>query len=497
MRFIGYIRVSRVAGREGETFISPTVQRERIEQYLASQNHTLVDWAEDLDQPGSKYERPAFQRALEAVEAGEADGIAVAAIDRFARSVPDAAIALRRLEQAGGALISVRDTLDTTTSVGRFARTMMLALAELELDRTRENWRTAREHAIGRGVHISHVPIFGYRRREDGGLEPDPATAKTVRELFRRRAAGEEWRSLARWLDDACPRANGVWIAPSIRSLVRSRTYLGEARSGDLTNPNAHPALVPRAVWEAAQENRPPSNRRGEGKPALLAGLVRCASCQYVMPRSAARPLGAARYQCHGKSATGKCPEPSKISERLTDAYVERIFLEELERTPVAAEGVASTTSLDACIARLEQAEAELAAYRDATILTAIGKSAYVAGLQKRAADVEAARVEVAREQAGRERTVGKIGRRALIDAWPSLTASERREHLAAAIDAVFVRRGDPRSRGKNVDVTPRIHIAWRGEAPLASLPGRGRRVVAGPLVFPDESPDDVRVRAA
>ncbi len=49
MRFIGYIRVSRVAGREGDTFISPTVQRERIEAYMASQGHTLVDVLEELD----------------------------------------------------------------------------------------------------------------------------------------------------------------------------------------------------------------------------------------------------------------------------------------------------------------------------------------------------------------------------------------------------------------------------------------------------------------
>jgi DNA invertase Pin-like site-specific DNA recombinase len=496
MRFIGYVRVSRVAGREGDSFISPTVQREKIEQYLASQNHTLVDWAEDLDQPGSKYERPAFQRALEAVEAGEADGIAVAAIDRFARSVPDAAVALRRLEQAGGALISVRDTLDTTTSVGRFARTMMLALAELELDRTRENWRTAREHAIGRGVHISHVPIFGYRRREDGGLKPDPETAKIVRELFRRRAAGEEWRSLARWLDEASPRAEGVWIAPTIRSLIRSRTYLGVARSGDIENLEAHEPLVSRAVWEAAQENRPPSNRRGDSEPALLAGLVRCASCQYVMPRSAPRPGGAPRYQCHGKHATGRCPEPSKISEKLTDAYVEKVFLEALAQEQIEAEGVATTSALDAATARLEHVESELAAYRDATVIATIGKAAYVAGLQTRAGEVESARADVVCEQAKHERG-GALGRRALLEAWPNFTPSQRREHLAAAIDAVFVRRGDPTSRGRNVDVSPRLHIAWRGEAPLASLPGRGRRVVPGPFSFPDKSPDDARILAA
>jgi DNA invertase Pin-like site-specific DNA recombinase len=497
LRFIGYVRVSRVAGREGDSFISPIVQREKIEQYLASQGHTLIDWAEDLDQPGSRYERPAFQRALEAVEAGDADGIAVAAIDRFARSVPDAAVALRRLEQAGGALISVRDTLDTTTSVGRFARTMMLALAELELDRTRENWRVAREHAVARGVHISRTPIFGYQRRHDGGLEPDPATAKIIRELFRRRAAGEEWRSLARWLDEASPRENGgAWLAPTIRSIVRSRTYLGVARSGDIENSEAHKPLVPRSLWEAAQENRPPSNQRGDAEPALLAGLVRCAACRHVMPRSAARPLGAARYSCHGTHANGRCPTPSKISETLTDAYVERVFLEELARTPIEAEGTADASALEDAITRLEHAEAELAAYRDATVIASIGKVAYVGGLQKRAADVDAARADVAREQTKHERG-GEVGRRALLDAWPALTKSQRREHIVAAIDAVFVRRGDPASRGKNVDVGPRLHIAWRGEAPLSSLPGRGRRVSNEPFLFPDQSPDDVRMRAA
>lgn len=496
MRFIGYIRVSRVAGREGDTFISPTVQRERIEAYMASQGHTLVDVLEELDQPGSKYERPKFQRAIEAVEAGEADGVAVAALDRFARSVSDAAVALRRLEAAGGALVSVRDSLDTTTSVGRFARTMMLALAELELDRTRENWRTAREHAIGRGVHISHVPIFGYQRRDDGGLEPNPSTAKIVRELFRRRAAGEEWRSLARWLDEASPREDGIWIAPSIRSLVRSRTYLGEAHSGDLMNPDAHPPLVSRALWEAAQESRPSANRRGEGEPALLAGLIRCASCRYAMSRGAPRSLGASRYACHGKHATGRCSEPSKISERLADEYVERIFLEQLARTPIEAEGTVSTTELDAAVAHLEHIEAELAAYRDGIVIASIGKTVYAAGLQKRAADVEASRAELAREQSKHERG-GSLGRRALLDAWPKLTSGERREHLAAAIDAVFVRRGDPASRGKNVDVSPRLYIAWRGEAPLAALPGRGRRIAPERFLFPDEPPDDVRMRAA
>jgi DNA invertase Pin-like site-specific DNA recombinase len=51
--------------------------------------------------PGLEVRSTALPEALERVEAGEADGIIVAALDRFARSVPDAAVALRRLEDAG------------------------------------------------------------------------------------------------------------------------------------------------------------------------------------------------------------------------------------------------------------------------------------------------------------------------------------------------------------------------------------------------------------
>jgi hypothetical protein len=35
MRLDGYVRVSRVGGREGESFISPEVQRDRIAAYAA------------------------------------------------------------------------------------------------------------------------------------------------------------------------------------------------------------------------------------------------------------------------------------------------------------------------------------------------------------------------------------------------------------------------------------------------------------------------------
>jgi DNA invertase Pin-like site-specific DNA recombinase len=122
MRLDGYIRVSRIAGRSGDSFISPKVQRERIEGIAAAGGHTIVEWHEELDKTAkTKAHRPLFEKALSRIEDGESDGLVVAKLDRFSRSVSDAAVALQRIEDAGGAFISAEDSLDTSTPMGRFA----------------------------------------------------------------------------------------------------------------------------------------------------------------------------------------------------------------------------------------------------------------------------------------------------------------------------------------------------------------------------------------
>src|SRR5215210_1288508 len=184
MKLIGYIRVSRVAGREGDSFISPDVQLETIKRHAKGAGHQLADVLKDLDQPGSRDDRPEFQRALAAVERGEAEGIIVAKLDRFARSVAGASRALERLEAVGGTLVAVDLGLDTSTPGGRLMRSVLTALAEFELDRIRESWAHARDRAIARGVHISKIPPVGYVRGDDGRLQLDPVAAPIIREVF-------------------------------------------------------------------------------------------------------------------------------------------------------------------------------------------------------------------------------------------------------------------------------------------------------------------------
>jgi len=89
LKLDGYIRVSRVGGRQGEGYISPKVQREAIEKYAAELDGEIVAWHQDEDYSGGNTDRPDFQAALERLRDGASDGIVVMAIDRFARSVAD------------------------------------------------------------------------------------------------------------------------------------------------------------------------------------------------------------------------------------------------------------------------------------------------------------------------------------------------------------------------------------------------------------------------
>src|SRR4051794_34364188 len=101
----GYVRVSKVRGRQGDAFASPDLQRGKIEGWCALQGHTLATVHHELDQSGARADRPKLLEALSRVEAGQSGGIVVARLDRFGRSLLDGLTAIERIERAGGRFV--------------------------------------------------------------------------------------------------------------------------------------------------------------------------------------------------------------------------------------------------------------------------------------------------------------------------------------------------------------------------------------------------------
>ena len=467
MRLSGYIRVSRIAGRTGDSFISPKVQRERIEAVATAGGHQIIEWIEDLDQSGAKADRPGFQQILSNIEAGKSEGIVVAKLDRFSRSVSDAAHALKRIDEAGGAFLSAEDSLDTSTPMGRFALHMMLAIAELEWERRRESWEIARANAVERGIHVASRTPTGYDRDQDRRLIPNRYAPK-ITEAFRRRAQGASWREIAD-LMEGIPTPYGAtsWTNKSLAELLDNRVYLGEARSGKFSNPDAHEPLTDPGTFQLASRREQRRSIRHDD-PALLSGLLRCAGCSYAIKpdRMRLRDGSSARiYRCRGRRAMGRCENAASVMARIIEPWIEQEFLSYAE--VIAASPGQDRRQIDA--ARKDRDEA--IAQRDAFLSLAIDDVKVAqAELDRRQERVEAAEAHLSDLLAGAE----GMDTTAIVEAWPELTVPEKREILSGSIDVIFLRRSPNRS---NIPISDRALILWRGEGP-DGLPGPGRKMI-------------------
>lgn len=472
----GYIRVSRRAGREGDSFIRPGVQRERIQAWADAHGIEIVRWWEEIDQSGAKRERPAFQEALARCERGESGGIIVAKLDRFARSAIDALESIKRLNECGARFVSVEDGFDGSTPMGRFAIGILLLIAELELERIRGNWAAATAHAVERGIHISARPPTGYERDEAGRLVPAEPAASAVRECFRLRALGTSYAELARYLEAQRlrpPTGNPNWSKVSLAGILKNTVYLGEARGGTVSNPNAHPALVTRAEFDAAQGQTTllPQRDGSVASRALLGGLVRCAGCGHTLKITGSTDRKSGErvpvYYCTGRYAKGLCVARAGARASHLDAYVEEQVLQALQMEGgLIAEARAATEQLEQAERALREAEHELDLYvQDPRLLTTLGQTRFLAGAQARQDALDHARQQLT-ELRAQSSLITEVGQGDLLLAWPTLTIAEKRQLLHGLLDRIILQRAVKRGRSAP-PIGSRIQIVLRGSVLL------------------------------
>lgn len=455
MNLVSYIRVSKVGGRAGDSFQSPTQQRQAIKSIVAlTPGARISTELEDLDESGGSMDRPGVRQAIELVESGQADGIVVAYLDRWARTLETLEM-IERWAQEGKTFVSARERFDATTSEGKFALGMMLLVAEYYRDQITERWDDSCRGAIERGVHVT-VP-FGYRR--EGGERGRPLVifepeATIVRRIFTERLQGTGIAAIAEHLnaDGILSPRSGRWTRQSVRALLRVRAYVGEASRGEYTQSDAHQAIVGRHEWEAVQQERARTVRNGE---SLLGGLVRCAGCGYVMG-AGDNGRGLRRYNCNRHHAEMRCPSPTTAPADAVEQFVTDEFLARYGSVSVQGGSSADPAIADSERA-LERARTEYAKWRDdADLRGVIGDEDYRAGLIARKQAVTT--TELAFDDAVRQANSATLS--VSDDLWTTLDVAERRELLRAGVDAVVLSRASS-TRTPLVD---RVELVWAGE---------------------------------
>jgi DNA invertase Pin-like site-specific DNA recombinase len=141
-------------------------------------------------------QRPALARLLRDVKAGTITTVIVASLDRLGRSTRIILALVDEIEMSGAALVSCRESLDTTTSTGRFVLTLLAAIARLDHDQIVKRMTDGRNSRGRRdGDKGGNMPL-GYTRT-DRLLTVDAAQAAVVRRVFRLAQVGGDSDTVA------------------------------------------------------------------------------------------------------------------------------------------------------------------------------------------------------------------------------------------------------------------------------------------------------------
>jgi site-specific DNA recombinase len=289
-----YTRKSSEEGLD-QTFNSLDAQREACASYIQSQRHEgwrlLPAVYDDGGYSGGTIERPALKRMLTDIAGGAVDLVVVYKVDRLTRSLNDFAKIVEHLDARNVSFVSVTQSFNTTTSMGRLTLNVLLSFAQFEREVTGERIRDKIAASKKKGMWMGGLVPLGYDCI-DRKLVANAEEGDKVRHIFTRyialggiNALKDELRrdnlrskprkTTAGHLDHGYRFTSG-----SLMRIVTNRIYIGEIHHRGDYFPGQHEAIVSTELWDAAQALRERTRRsttltpRARNRNPLLGLLV-------------------------------------------------------------------------------------------------------------------------------------------------------------------------------------------------------------------------------
>jgi site-specific DNA recombinase len=246
---------------------------------------------------GANIDRPALERLLHAVEAGELDCVVVYKVDRLSRSLLDFTRMLSTFEKHQVSFVAVTQQFNTSTSLGRLTLNILLSFAQFERELIGERTRDKMSAARRKGKWVGGCPVLGYDVDPGGGRlvvnEQEAERVRAIFALFEEHASALKtlteidrrgWRLKSWALKSGQLRTGGPFALNSLRRLLTNSLYTGAIRHKGRLYPGEHAAILAPGTWERVQNliSRPASFARGRSRNkhlALLSGLLYCESC--------------------------------------------------------------------------------------------------------------------------------------------------------------------------------------------------------------------------
>src|SRR3989454_5704598 len=201
-------------------FNSLDAQREACEAYIKSQAHEgwrlIPGRYDDGAFSGASLDRPALQQLLAEVRAGKIDIVLVYKVDRLTRSLADFAKRIELFDAHRVSFVSVTQSFNTSSSMGRLTLNVLLSFAQFERELIGERVRDKIAASKRKGIWVGGPVPLGYAT-VDKKILVVPAEAEAVRTIFARYLELGSIRALAEDLD-----RRGIRSKPRRRSTRRT-----------------------------------------------------------------------------------------------------------------------------------------------------------------------------------------------------------------------------------------------------------------------------------
>ena len=365
LRCAVYTRVSTEYGLEQE-FNSLDNQREAAEAYVKSQAHEgwrlHRDPYDDGGFSGGSMDRPALQRLLAVIREKKIDVVVVYKVDRLTRSLADFAKLVELFDAHGVSFVSVTQSFNTTTSMGRLTLNVLLSFAQYERELTGERIRDKVAASKRKGMRMGGPIPFGYDVA-DKKLIINPKEAEHVRLIFRQYlklgSLNETLADLRRRKivskrnrrKDGSVRGGVSFEKGALSYLIRNRVYVGEIVHKGKYFAGEHQPILDRVLFDSVQRKLAANGhalRAGRLTDAfLLTGRIFDDRGNRMTPATANKSSVRYRYYVSHALSQGRADEAGSVP-RIGAPDIEEAVLTALrERRKCASTGKVREDQLD------------------------------------------------------------------------------------------------------------------------------------------------------
>lgn len=210
MQVLGYVRVS--TDEQSRSGAGLEAQREAIAAECERRGWHLVGVIEDAGYSAGSLKRPGIGRALELLNAGEAEGLVVAKLDRLSRSMLDFTALMAQAQKNGWAIVALDCAVDTTTPAGEAMANILATFAQFERRLISQRTKDALAIKRAQGVRLGR---------------PRSVPAETVDRIVDERRAGGTYQAIAEALNrEGVPTGHGGkrWWPKTVARIAQAAT---------------------------------------------------------------------------------------------------------------------------------------------------------------------------------------------------------------------------------------------------------------------------------